>query len=85
MEHDEIDQYVDQLYREKDPSASEESLYGLLLARERRTSSNEEYWKEYNSQGVFYTQTSIRGLTCAEWLLIAAIGVGLLLFMMIKA
>ena len=85
MEHDEIDQYVDQLYREKDPSASEDSLYGLLLARERGTSSNEEYWKEYNSQGAFYTQTSIRGLTCAEWVLIAAIGVGLLLFMMIKA
>jgi hypothetical protein len=85
MKHDEIDQYVDQLYREKDPVASEESLYGLPLARERRTSSNEEYWKEYNNPGAIYTQTSIRDLTCAEWILIAAIGVGLLLFMMIKA
>ena len=85
MEHDEIDQYVDQLYREKDPSASEESLYSLLLTRDRRTSSKEEYWKEYNSQASVYTEISIRGLTCAEWILIAAIGVGLLLFMMIKA
>jgi hypothetical protein len=85
MEYDEIDQYIDQLFREKDPSASEDLLYALWISRDARLRSNEENWKEYNSQAQIYTQSSLRGLTCAEWILIAAIGVGLLLFMMIKA
>lgn len=85
MEYDEIDQYVDQLYRETDPGASDELLYSLMFSSDRRTRSNEEYWKEYNSQASIYTETSIRGLTCAEWILVAAIVVGMLLFMMIKA
>jgi len=85
MEYDEVDQYVDQLFREKDPAATDELINSLMLAWEGRLSSDEESWKEYNSQASIYTQTSIRGLTCAEWILIAAIGVGLLLFMMIKA
>ena len=85
MEYDEIDQYIDQLFREKDPAASEELINGLMLAWDERRSANEESWKQYNNQASIYTQSSIRGLTCAEWILIAAIGVGLLLFMMIKA
>jgi hypothetical protein len=85
MEYDEIDQYVDQLFREKDPAACEELHYSLMLARDGRTQTNHDSWTEYNSQSQIYAQTSIRGLTCAEWILIAAIGLGLLLFMMIKA
>ena len=85
MEYDGIDQYVDQLFREKDPAASEELHSSLMLAWDGRRSPKDESWREYNSQASIYLQTSIRGLTCAEWILIAAIGMGLLLFMMIKA
>jgi hypothetical protein len=85
MDYDEIDQYVDQLFRDEDTSDSKDSFYRWMLTTEGRARSNEELWKEYNSQGSIYIQNSIRGLTCAEWILIAAIGIGLLLFMMIKA
>ena len=85
MEYDERDKYVDQLFREKDPAAADELINSLMLARDRRRSPKEESWKEYNSQTSIYTQSSMRGLTCAEWILIAAIGMGLVLLMMIKA
>jgi hypothetical protein len=85
MEYNEIDQYVDQLFREKDPPTGNDLISTLWASRDGRIASNEESWIEYNSQSPIYTQTSLRGLTCAEWILIAAIGVGLLLFMMIKA
>jgi hypothetical protein len=85
MEYDEIDQYVDQLYRETDPGASNELLYSLMFTSDGHTRSKEDYWREYNSQTSIDTETSIRGLTCAEWIMVAAIVVGMLLFMMIKA
>ena len=84
MEYGEIDQYVDQLFRDNDPGDGKEIRYSLLIARDGRIRSDDEYWRDYYSKERMYTQNSLRGLTCAEWILIAAIGVGLLLFMMIK-
>ena len=84
MEYDEIDQYVDQLFRGKDPDGGKEIYYSMMIARNGRTRSEDEYWRNNYSRAQTYNQNSLRGLTCAEWILIIAIGIGLLLLMTIK-
>ncbi len=147
MEYDEIDQYIDQLFRQDNLGSGEETLYGDVLSEDWRNDRidqviqdayddvirwhnqrisegtdpqsglhglphipwderidgvaamqgaigglsessyerNSRRSRQYNNQSIAYEEVHNRSLTCLEWAVVAAVALGLILYMMVTA